>query len=314
MVTGKIYALIHPITKKTKYIGFTRRELKQRFSQHKCNCFTQKKLTHLCNWFKKLKRENLTPEIKLIEENIHLDLWEERENYWINQFENLTNQYSGGAGIHLNQHGDGRLRSINSKKIKIYQLNDAFDIIKEYDSIKEAELFINKKQTGNISKAIYKKTKAFGFYWAIKNSFRQNQFIPGYLSKEEVTKILSRPYFLYCIYTKKLIHKFNSSREVCKYLGIKSISSISEYSTKKRILGKHYLISTLNIKLDFPEVKRYIFKEKVYIKKVEIWKKNKDTFKMSFSSFYRRFYEFSDIKVITNYTEDIVRSLREISR
>lgn len=53
--------------------------------------------THKNNWIKKLLENNEKLNYKIIEE-VDYEKWQEKEKYWISQFENLTNTATGGIG------------------------------------------------------------------------------------------------------------------------------------------------------------------------------------------------------------------------
>ena len=115
-MNGKIYCLRDMRNNEIRYVGFTRSTIKTRFSQHKHEALKRNTLSHVYNWFRSCKKDGILPTIELLEENIPLDKWGEKENYWINKFDNLTNQKSGGNGVHHNTNGSGRISSIDNKK------------------------------------------------------------------------------------------------------------------------------------------------------------------------------------------------------
>lgn len=88
-----IYSLCDPETKEVRYIGKTN-NVKSRYNNH----ITSDIKTHCCNWIKSLKNKGFLPEINIIEE-VTIDNWIEREQYWISQYKNLTNQTIGGEGL-----------------------------------------------------------------------------------------------------------------------------------------------------------------------------------------------------------------------
>lgn len=97
----KIYGLICPKTKEIKYVGKTIQPLKQRLKGHLS--VTDNDLTYRANWIRNLKKENLKPEIILLE-TCDDNNWEEREMYWINYYSKLvtlTNYTKGGNGGHI---------------------------------------------------------------------------------------------------------------------------------------------------------------------------------------------------------------------
>lgn len=115
----KIYKLIDPISNEVRYIGKTEKTLKHRLSMHVTTSIKNKLKTHKEAWISGLyQKEGLRPLIELIEE-VDFELWQEKEIYWITQFDNLTNLCSGGLG------GTGRVyteserlqKSITMKKL-----------------------------------------------------------------------------------------------------------------------------------------------------------------------------------------------------
>ena len=86
-----IYSLKHPITNEVRYIGKTI-NVKRRYKQH----LYDKRNSHKANWVRSLRNEGLKPIMEVIE--ICTDNWQEREIFWISQFNNLTN-FSKGGGI-----------------------------------------------------------------------------------------------------------------------------------------------------------------------------------------------------------------------
>lgn len=88
-----IYTLSDPETKEIRYVGKTN-NLKSRYNNH----ISHNIKTHCCNWIKSLKKRNLLPIMEVIEK-ANDDNWVEREQFWISQFNNLTNQTIGGEGL-----------------------------------------------------------------------------------------------------------------------------------------------------------------------------------------------------------------------
>ena len=100
----KIYKLIDPISLEVRYIGKTEKTLKHRLSMHVTTSIKNKSKTHKEAWITSLYSLGLRPLIELVEE-VDFEDWQEKEIYWIAQFENLTNTCSGGIG------GTGRVYS-----------------------------------------------------------------------------------------------------------------------------------------------------------------------------------------------------------
>ena len=89
-----IYALKHPETKEVRYIGKSINP-DVRYKYHLYNAGKFKR--HSSLWIKSLLDINLLPEIEIIEECDETN-WEEREQYHIKQYDNLTNHTLGGDG------------------------------------------------------------------------------------------------------------------------------------------------------------------------------------------------------------------------
>jgi len=87
-----IYTLSHPITNEVRYVGKTIK-LKRRYKQH----LYDKRSSHRASWVQSLRKDSLKPILSIIEECTK-DNWEEREIYWIGQYDNLTNHKKGGNG------------------------------------------------------------------------------------------------------------------------------------------------------------------------------------------------------------------------
>lgn len=91
----KIYTLSHPLTNEVRYVGQTRKTLKERLRGHlKCQDKVYRNF-----WIKKLLNEGLKPKIELIEE-VPEDIGSETEIYWIEMFKmwgfKLYNLTEGG--------------------------------------------------------------------------------------------------------------------------------------------------------------------------------------------------------------------------
>jgi hypothetical protein len=118
MKTVKIYKLIDPTSLEVRYVGKTEKTLKHRLSMHVTTSIKNKNKTHKEAWITGLSFIGFRPLIELIEE-VNFEDWQEKEIYWISQFENLTNTCSGGTG------GTGRVyseserlqRSVTMKKL-----------------------------------------------------------------------------------------------------------------------------------------------------------------------------------------------------
>ena len=93
----KIYVLKHPYTLEIRYVGKTVRSLSKRLGNHIANAKGNKHNRHLSNWILSILKENKRPIIELIEE-CEYSVWQEREKFWISQYDNLINLTNGGDG------------------------------------------------------------------------------------------------------------------------------------------------------------------------------------------------------------------------
>lgn len=91
-----IYGLIDPRTDQVRYVGKSNNP-KYRFWWHTSHDDD----THKSRWINELKRNNLKPELIILEEIPH-EKWVEKEQWWINHFKKvsitLTNSTDGGKG------------------------------------------------------------------------------------------------------------------------------------------------------------------------------------------------------------------------
>jgi hypothetical protein len=138
----KIYSLSHPITKEIRYIGKTTKKLKRRLIEH---ISTGKKniKNHKESWICNICKNNLKPEIELIEE-VESNEWEFWEKFWICQFKcwgfNLVNGTDGGISpfetFKIKELNKKFISKIKSKKVIQYDLKGNF--IKIWDNITKA--------------------------------------------------------------------------------------------------------------------------------------------------------------------------------
>jgi hypothetical protein len=88
-----IYSLCDPDTEEVRYIGKTN-NIKRRYNEH-LKYVDRDLNNHKNNWIKKILSQNKLPLIKIIEET-DINIWEEREKFWISEYDNLTNSTLGG--------------------------------------------------------------------------------------------------------------------------------------------------------------------------------------------------------------------------
>jgi len=107
----KIYALLEPNTELVRYVGLTRKSLKERLRKHLSEKLRGKKATYKYNWIQSLKEKNLKPEIILLEDNLTLDEANKKEIIYIKTFKSfgakLVNVSIGGnCGASGYKHSD----------------------------------------------------------------------------------------------------------------------------------------------------------------------------------------------------------------
>ena len=150
-----IYALSHPITNEVRYIGKTI-NIKRRYKQH---LYDKRTKSYKSSWIISLKSLGLKPIMTIIEECNDVN-WEDREIYWIQQYENLTNTQKGGNGgddyrRYIPEESIEKIRQANIGKVlseehknKLSSKNGFSCIIDdiEYQSIKRASLSLNISQ------------------------------------------------------------------------------------------------------------------------------------------------------------------------
>lgn len=112
--TTFIYALVDPETQEIRYIGKANNPRK-RFNKH----LRQTDDTYKQRWIHGLQSRNLKPLMQIIEE-IPVDLWQERERYWIDFYRaqgcHLTNTAPGGQAGGMSPEGRARLVALNTGK------------------------------------------------------------------------------------------------------------------------------------------------------------------------------------------------------
>lgn len=103
----KLYYLVDPTTREIRYVGVTSKSLKARLKGHisksKIYRRDRKGITHRSRWIESLKRQDLIPEINLLQSFANEADCFAAERYWISYFRSvgcaLTNSDDGGRGL-----------------------------------------------------------------------------------------------------------------------------------------------------------------------------------------------------------------------
>lgn len=110
-----IYFLKDPITNEVRYVGKTSQALCKRFNNHIYNAKYNKHNLHLSNWICKLLKNNLKPILGILEVCNEMN-WQEREQFWILEFENLLNCTEGGDGCLGFKHSQESINKLKNIK------------------------------------------------------------------------------------------------------------------------------------------------------------------------------------------------------
>ena len=248
----KIYTLKHPLTDEVRYIGITISSLNQRLSQHKYAAFTKKADMHVSKWFRKLKKENLVPVISLLE-IVKKDNWQEKEKYWIKQFNNLTNIREGGQGVIIDRSIESKQRSINAHKKVVLLLDKENNIIKEFESLKECSIFLNVGIT-SVCNALKGNGSTCGYIVKYKNDYNKSDQVKYTGKYKNIYQ-----YDINC----NLINIYNSINDAFKTVKpCKYSSGIHEAIKNKGACGK-YFWSTEKIENFEPYIKKLKFNYKI---------------------------------------------------
>lgn len=114
-----IYSLIDPYTKEVRYIGVTKRTLKERLLGHMRHVRAGSNY-HVHNWIRKIKRKPIIQLIEIIPEGRS---WKRCEQKWIKFYRskgcNLTNMTKGGEGIFGFKYSSLGIKRSKETKMKI---------------------------------------------------------------------------------------------------------------------------------------------------------------------------------------------------
>lgn len=136
-----IYALLDE-NNVIRYIGKSINP-KQRYSSHISR--SKERKTHTNCWIYGLLQRGVKPSMQIIEECTE-DNWIEREQYWIKQFDNLTNLTDGGEGLQ-NYRPSEKTRQLMS--LKKQGVNNNFYGKTHSDETKKLLAELNKKNVGD---------------------------------------------------------------------------------------------------------------------------------------------------------------------
>jgi len=238
MKTYKIYCLKNPANNEIRYIGVTTlKYLSSRLSQH-YYCAKHNKQTHVAKWIRKINQKPIIELIEICNENN----WEEREKYWISYYDNLTNIHIGGKGVVVNRKLNSIQRSAQAHEVKIVQLDDKGNLIKIWDSLKDAVTFFKGKSLSSISNVLknnYGAKKAFNYQWFYYNDYINNNYkLRNYDSKVNYNNI--QKIYLYDL-NNNFIKEYLSLNLLSKDLGC-AYTSARKALKNNKLLYKKYII------------------------------------------------------------------------
>lgn len=211
----QIYTLKDPLTLEIRYVGVTQRKLSQRLYHHIWESKTQTG-THKRHWIKSLIDMGLRPIIELVE-ICDADNWIEKEKYWINYYQNLTNTKEGGTGVIVGRDSTSIERSAAAHKKKICQFSYNGIFIREWESAADASKQLNIGEC-SIRRALYKKNKsAGGFCWCWLD---EKDFFKSEVKNEsQLVSSFQKPTKLRVITSDNKEFIFDNITKACKYFG-----------------------------------------------------------------------------------------------
>jgi group I intron endonuclease len=105
-----IYVLRDPRNDRIRYVGKTIQNPRDRLSAHIRQAKRDNK-SHRDRWILQVLDADKKPVVEIIEEATE-ENWEEREQYWIAHYDNLTNETAGGEGLHGHRFSDDHRRKL----------------------------------------------------------------------------------------------------------------------------------------------------------------------------------------------------------
>jgi len=210
MKNYKLYYLTSKLDEnKPRYIGYTSLTLEERLSHHLNEAKYNKTKTHKVNWLKKLLKENINPQIKLIQGDIYdINLILDLERNYVERYDNLTNGTNGGeisksftekvklkiSNTLKERYNNGEIEPWNKgRKLTPEEYIKNFGNRKQPDTSGENNSFYGKKHSNKTKKIIGDKNRQHKIY-----SYEEmyHLYIEENISQKDISKKLNltRPY------------------------------------------------------------------------------------------------------------------------
>lgn len=218
----KLYYLKCPDTHQVKYIGLTKRTLKERFNGHISQAKSVDKNWARLTWIRSLLLKNKKPIIEQFLTCYDLAEAKLQEIYFIDLYLNtykikLKNATKGGdAGLLVS-----KKNKIDNTTIRITQYSLEGDFIKTYGSIEIAARAINKEKGGSKITICSKgdRKSAYGYVWRRNNEPFDKYPVPR--------KKSSKYCKIYCYNLDGTLYKkYNTSYEIMEEFNLKSESNV----------------------------------------------------------------------------------------
>lgn len=200
----KIYGLYSTRNYKIRYIGKTKVKIEKRLKQHIRGAIKENQQTYKDRWIRKEIFEGYEILIKEIE-TVTEELSNEKEKFWIKQFDNLTNMTEGGDG------GTSYIYNIsyNDYKLWLYQNGSEIKSKKQfYNFIKNNDLpkFLPKEPYNH-----FKSTGEWISWGDFLSTYRKQDNLNSiyYLNYNEAKKVLKK----YHLRSKTQFLELNKQRE-----------------------------------------------------------------------------------------------------
>lgn len=212
MNTTFIYGLKDPNTLQIRYVGKSNNP-ESRLKKHIKDAENAKKVHRLC-WIKGLLERQQRPLLEIIEE-VDVNIWGEREDFWIKSFPNLTNMIDGGKFCPMlvpeiakraGQSNRGKKLSATTRKKLSARLQ------KEWDSGVRSR--IGKKKTDE--EKVYRK-EMMKSIWALRNHAERTE-IGRLITEGKGKKVVG------CDKSGLILHMFKSAKLAANYFGVKDDS------------------------------------------------------------------------------------------